>query len=207
MISYPDVNDFPPGLKVFLEESGDNEHVIMPDEKLNSRLGGWPGWVQSGRLWRAAWQIRLSNRLARCGELGLRRLHDSLFLPERQDRRASHGVRRCARCPMPSLSVGGVGAGSVVIRDFSDGVFAAGNPCRIIERSRHKGLLHCISWVLHLQLRTCPGALTHLLLHCCRCFPTPTQVQILSQRTTFFGFSGFLVGNFSVQKRLNSPDF
>ena len=50
MISYPDVNDLPPGLRVFLEESGENEKVLGPDEKLNSRLGGWPGWVQSGRL-------------------------------------------------------------------------------------------------------------------------------------------------------------
>jgi hypothetical protein len=50
MTSYPDENDLPPGLKVFLEESGDSEQVLGQDEKLNSRLGGWPGWVQSGRL-------------------------------------------------------------------------------------------------------------------------------------------------------------
>jgi len=51
-ISYPDENDLPPGLKVFLEESGDPEQVLTQEdsEKLNSRLGGWPGWLQSGRL-------------------------------------------------------------------------------------------------------------------------------------------------------------
>jgi hypothetical protein len=48
--SFPDENDLPPGLKVFLEESGDSEQVLGQDEKLNSRLGGWPGWLQSGRL-------------------------------------------------------------------------------------------------------------------------------------------------------------
>ena len=48
--SFPDENDLPPGLKVFLEESGDSEQVLNQDEKLNSRLGGWPGWLQSGRL-------------------------------------------------------------------------------------------------------------------------------------------------------------
>ena len=52
LISYPDENDLPPGLKVFLEDSGDPEQVLTQEEseKLNSRLGGWPGWVQSGRL-------------------------------------------------------------------------------------------------------------------------------------------------------------
>lgn len=52
MISYPDENDLPPGLKVFLEDSGDPEQVLTQEdsEKLNSRLGGWPGWLQSGRL-------------------------------------------------------------------------------------------------------------------------------------------------------------
>jgi hypothetical protein len=50
LTSYPDGNDLPPGLKVFLEESGDSEQVLSQEEKLNSRLGGWPGWLQSGRL-------------------------------------------------------------------------------------------------------------------------------------------------------------
>jgi hypothetical protein len=50
MVSYPDENDLPPGLKVFLEESGDNEQVLGQEEKLTSRLGGWPGWLQSGRI-------------------------------------------------------------------------------------------------------------------------------------------------------------
>lgn len=50
MISYPDENDLPPGLRVFLERSGDAEHVLSQGEKLNSRLGGWPGWLQGGRL-------------------------------------------------------------------------------------------------------------------------------------------------------------
>lgn len=52
MISYPDENDLPPGLKVFLEDSGDPEQVLTQEdsEKPNSRLGGWPGWLQSGRL-------------------------------------------------------------------------------------------------------------------------------------------------------------
>lgn len=52
LISYPDENDLPPGLKVFLEDSGDPEQVLTQEdsEKLNSRLGGWPGWLQSGRL-------------------------------------------------------------------------------------------------------------------------------------------------------------
>ena len=52
VISYPDENDLPPGLKEFLEDSGDPEQVLTQEdsEKLNSRLGGWPGWLQSGRL-------------------------------------------------------------------------------------------------------------------------------------------------------------
>jgi hypothetical protein len=52
MISYPGENDLPPGLRVFLEDSGDPEQVLtqQDSEKLNSRLGGWPGWLQSGRL-------------------------------------------------------------------------------------------------------------------------------------------------------------
>jgi hypothetical protein len=52
LISYPDENDLPPGLKVFLEDSGDSEQVLTQEdsEKLNSRLGGWPGWLQNGRL-------------------------------------------------------------------------------------------------------------------------------------------------------------
>ena len=52
LISYPDENDLPPGLKMFLEDSGDPEQVLTQEdsEKLNSRLGGWPGWLQSGRL-------------------------------------------------------------------------------------------------------------------------------------------------------------
>ena len=35
---------------MFLEDSGQNESVMHQDEKLYSRLGGWPGWLQSGRL-------------------------------------------------------------------------------------------------------------------------------------------------------------
>ena len=52
LISYPDENDSPPGLKVFLEDSGDPEQFLTQEdsEKLNSRLGGWPGWLQFSRL-------------------------------------------------------------------------------------------------------------------------------------------------------------
>jgi hypothetical protein len=50
LISYPDVNDLPPGLRVYLEESGDGENVLSQDEQLNSRLGGWPGWLPNNRL-------------------------------------------------------------------------------------------------------------------------------------------------------------
>jgi hypothetical protein len=46
--SFPDENDLPPGLKIHLEEMGDKEQVLEQDEKLSSRLGGWPGWVQGG---------------------------------------------------------------------------------------------------------------------------------------------------------------
>ena len=51
-ISHPDENDLPAGLKLFLEDTGDSEQVLTQEdsEKLNSRLGGWPGWLQSGRL-------------------------------------------------------------------------------------------------------------------------------------------------------------
>jgi hypothetical protein len=48
--SYPDENDLPPGFRVLLEEHGDEEGVLTQDSKLNSRLGGWPGWLQSGRV-------------------------------------------------------------------------------------------------------------------------------------------------------------
>jgi len=50
ILSYPDENDMPPGFRVYLEESGDQEQVLHRDEKLNSRLGGWPGWLQDGRV-------------------------------------------------------------------------------------------------------------------------------------------------------------
>jgi hypothetical protein len=50
LISYPDENDLPPGMKVFLDDFGDPENVLCQDEKLNSRLVGWPGWIQNGRL-------------------------------------------------------------------------------------------------------------------------------------------------------------
>jgi len=50
LISYPDENDLPPGLRVYLEESGDGENVLAQDEHLNSRLGGWPGWLPNNRL-------------------------------------------------------------------------------------------------------------------------------------------------------------
>lgn len=49
-ISYPDDNDLPPGLRVYLEESGDPASVLAQDTKLYSRIGGWPGWLQNGRL-------------------------------------------------------------------------------------------------------------------------------------------------------------
>ena len=47
---FPDENDLPPGLRLFLKDSTNSELVIGRDDKLNSRLGGWPGWLQSGRL-------------------------------------------------------------------------------------------------------------------------------------------------------------
>ncbi|HEX5244758.1 MAG TPA: hypothetical protein VFW23_15955 [Tepidisphaeraceae bacterium] len=48
--SFPDENDLPPGLKVFLRESNEKHAILHQDEKLSSRLGGWPGWLQSGRI-------------------------------------------------------------------------------------------------------------------------------------------------------------
>ncbi len=48
--SYPDENDLPPGMVAFLRDNHIHEHVLNQDEKLLSRLGGWPGWLQSGRL-------------------------------------------------------------------------------------------------------------------------------------------------------------
>ena len=44
LISYPAKNDLPPGLKVFLEDSGDPEQVLTQEDsdQWNSRLGGWP---------------------------------------------------------------------------------------------------------------------------------------------------------------------
>jgi hypothetical protein len=50
MTSYPDENDLPPGVRVCLEDFGDQRGVLTQDEKLNSRIGGWPGWLQSGRI-------------------------------------------------------------------------------------------------------------------------------------------------------------
>ncbi len=44
---YPDENDLPPGLRVCLEDFEDEENILSPVEKLNSRIGGWPGWLQS----------------------------------------------------------------------------------------------------------------------------------------------------------------
>ena len=38
-------------------------------------------------------------------------------------------------CPAVSVGSGSViGAGSVVTRDIPDGVFAAGNPCRVVRK-------------------------------------------------------------------------
>jgi hypothetical protein len=50
ILSYPDENDLPSGLCAYLEDAGDTQGVLAQDEKLNSRVGGWPGWLQSGRL-------------------------------------------------------------------------------------------------------------------------------------------------------------
>ncbi len=43
------------------------------------------------------------------------------------------------------------------------------------QNKANSGCLHCISWVRHLQLRMCPGSLTHLLLHRCGSLPPPTE--------------------------------
>jgi hypothetical protein len=50
VVSYPDENDLPPGMIAYIKESSDRENILDQDEKLLSRLGGWPGWIQSGRL-------------------------------------------------------------------------------------------------------------------------------------------------------------
>lgn len=50
IVSYPDENDLPPGMREFLKRSGDFGQILDQEEKLTSRLGGWPGWVQVGRL-------------------------------------------------------------------------------------------------------------------------------------------------------------
>ncbi len=47
--SFPDENDLPPGVRAFLKQSGDKGNVLNQNENLNSRIGGWPGWLQSGR--------------------------------------------------------------------------------------------------------------------------------------------------------------
>jgi hypothetical protein len=48
--SFPDENDLPPGMVAFLRDENSYEQVLIQDDKLLSRLGGWPGWLQSGRL-------------------------------------------------------------------------------------------------------------------------------------------------------------
>ena len=50
MQSFPDENDLPPGLRAFIEDTGDKDGVLAQEMKLLSRIGGWPGWLQSGRV-------------------------------------------------------------------------------------------------------------------------------------------------------------
>ncbi len=50
VVSYPDRNDLPPGLVVFLERTGLGEEILEQPTALRSRLGGWPGWLQSTRI-------------------------------------------------------------------------------------------------------------------------------------------------------------
>src|SRR5262249_1710781 len=50
LTSYPDKNDLPPGLLAHLEDSGDKHGVLDLEGKPLSHLGGWPRWLQFGRL-------------------------------------------------------------------------------------------------------------------------------------------------------------
>ncbi|MCC9608764.1 hypothetical protein LOC68_08635 [Blastopirellula sp. JC732] len=44
---YPDENDLPPAITAYLVDH-DRDMLLHHDEKLLSRLGGWPGWLQNG---------------------------------------------------------------------------------------------------------------------------------------------------------------
>lgn len=46
---YPDKNDLPPGVIAYLSDQ-DQESIFQHDEKLLSRIGGWPGWLQNSRM-------------------------------------------------------------------------------------------------------------------------------------------------------------
>lgn len=46
---YPDENDLPPGVVAYLSDH-DQKTVVQHEEKLLSRLNGWPGWVQNARV-------------------------------------------------------------------------------------------------------------------------------------------------------------
>lgn len=47
---YPDEDDFPPTILSYIEDNYKTHFCLEQDKKLNSRFGGWPGWLQSGRL-------------------------------------------------------------------------------------------------------------------------------------------------------------
>ncbi|PQO46734.1 hypothetical protein [Blastopirellula marina] len=47
--AYPDENDLPPSITAYLQDH-DRDALLHHDEKLLSRLGGWPGWLQKGCL-------------------------------------------------------------------------------------------------------------------------------------------------------------
>ncbi len=47
---YPDKNDLPPGLVALLERSELADEILHAEAKLRSRVGGWPGWLQSSRI-------------------------------------------------------------------------------------------------------------------------------------------------------------
>jgi hypothetical protein len=51
LASFPCRNDLPPGLKVWMEDDERRWELIKCDGKLNTRIGGWPGWIQSGQIY------------------------------------------------------------------------------------------------------------------------------------------------------------
>jgi hypothetical protein len=50
--SYPDHNDLPPGLKALLEDEWPDSPLIQPQSnRFDSRIGGWPGWLQESGVY------------------------------------------------------------------------------------------------------------------------------------------------------------